>query len=130
MPIAPPTPCRYPGCPKTVSTPGYCEAHRKQQQRQYNDRRKRDPVLSARDKFYKSRQWRKIRQIVLHADPFCVHCRQDGRMVLATNVDHIIPIARGGSATNLENLQGLCDSCHSRKTAREDGAFGNTPRQG
>ncbi|MHB1301674.1 MAG: hypothetical protein ACYCY8_12535, partial [Burkholderiales bacterium] len=35
MAIAAPTPCRYPGCPALLSTPGYCDKHlrsiRKQQ---------------------------------------------------------------------------------------------------
>ena len=36
----------------------------------------------------------------------------------AAEVDHIIPLARGGT-NDLANLQPLCKSCHSRKTMRE-----------
>lgn len=66
-----------------------------------------------------SKQWRQIRAFILDRDPFCPCGRP------ATDVDH-----RDGDATNNdpENLQGLCRSCHSRKTAREDGGFGNAQR--
>lgn len=42
------------------------------------------------------------------------------------DVDHIIP-HRGDDALRLalSNLQTLCNVCHSRKTASEDGGFGN-----
>lgn len=39
-------------------------------------------------------------------------------------VDHITPIARGGSRLGLHNLQSLCIYCHGRKTATHDGGFG------
>ena len=45
---------------------------------------------------------------------------------MATDVDHIVP--HRGDARLLydeNNLQSLCKSCHSRKTATEDGGFGN-----
>lgn len=34
-------------------------------------------------------------------------------------VDHIIPIFRGGRGVCIENLQVLCVNCHRKKTARE-----------
>jgi len=36
----------------------------------------------------------------------------------AAEVDHIVPLARGGTH-DLANLQPLCKSCHSKKTMRE-----------
>jgi hypothetical protein len=33
-----------------------------------------------------------------------------------------------GTVLALENLQGLCSTCHSRKTATEDSGFGNPRR--
>jgi hypothetical protein len=46
--------------------------------------------------------------------------------VASTVADHIKP-HKGVWAlfTDLNNLQGLCDECHSKKTAMEDGGFGN-----
>lgn len=51
--------------------------------------------------------------------PKCVSCGQ-----AATEVDHIVPIDRGGSNSH-SNLQSMCKSCHARKTAKFDGGFGN-----
>ena len=56
----------------------------------------------------------------LCADPFGIH---GGRPVVATEVDHIQPLS-GGGGNEWENLQALCNSCHSRKTARETGFAG------
>lgn len=43
---------------------------------------------------------------------------------LASHLDHIVPRARGGT-DDPSNLQPLARGCHSRKTAAEDGGFGN-----
>lgn len=53
-------------------------------------------------------------------DPFGVH---GGQYVPATDVDHIVPRAQGGTDAP-ENLQPLCHACHSRKTAVGDGRWG------
>ena len=66
---------------------------------------------------YKSRQWRKLRQIVLHKHPICVMCEQKNRYTTANTIDHILPINKGGAKLSLENLQGLCSTCHNRKSA-------------
>jgi 5-methylcytosine-specific restriction protein A len=60
--------------------------------------------------------WRKLRMLVLHEQPLC---QAPGCAALATEVDHITPLSRGGTHAR-ENLQALCKRCHSSKTARED----------
>jgi 5-methylcytosine-specific restriction enzyme A len=62
--------------------------------------------------------WRKLRVIYLREHPLCVHCQQHGMIVAATEVDHIIAKRNGGSNDD-DNLQALCKSCHSKKTAKE-----------
>ncbi|WP_367363511.1 HNH endonuclease [Mesotoga sp.] len=62
---------------------------------------------------------------MLNSEPLCRECKKHGRLTLATEVDHIIPLSKGGD-NSPGNLQPLCHACHSRKTASEDGGFGNT----
>lgn len=123
MPRSAPHPCRHPGCPALLSDPrqAYCPEHTPAH-REYDRERG-----SAAARGYGAR-WRRLRQIVLARDPVCrdpfgVH-RAAGEVVPATDVDHIVPRSAGGADT-LENLQGLCHACHSRKTAQDDGGFGN-----
>jgi 5-methylcytosine-specific restriction protein A len=54
------------------------------------------------------------------ADPFGVHHVP----MPGSHVDHIVPRS-GGGRDGWANLQTLCASCHSRKTATYDGGFGN-----
>lgn len=67
-----------------------------------------------------SKAWRRIRERVLVRDMYqCAHCQKFG-----DQVDH----KDGDSGHNPEdgsNWQTLCRSCHSRKTAKEQGGFGN-----
>lgn len=70
--------------------------------------------------------WRKLRQVFIRQNPLCAMCMQQGRIVPAKEVDHIRP-HRGDNALRMDwdNLQALCKPCHSRKTASENGGFGN-----
>jgi hypothetical protein len=68
-----------------------------------------------------SAPWRAARIAFLKARPLC--CVQACGNA-ARHVDHITPRATGGHPFDLLNLQGMCHSCHSRKTARADGGFG------
>lgn len=61
--------------------------------------------------------WQKLRKSVLAGEPLCRHCTAQGRTVPATDVDHM----NGAADNRLDSLQPLCHSCHSRKTAREQG---------
>jgi len=63
----------------------------------------------------KGRPWQRIRRAVLNAEPCCVVCLADNRVTLATEVDHILPIHKGGG-NEIENLQPLCSECHAFKT--------------
>ena len=83
---------------------------------------KADTRGSAASRGYDAR-WRRIRSRHLSQHPLCAHCLQNGRTEAAQHVDHIIPLRKGGTHAK-GNLQSLCASCHSRKTAREDGGFG------
>ena len=38
----------------------------------------------------------------------------------ANEVDHIVPLHKGGDPFDMDNLQALCRSCHIAKTAREN----------
>jgi len=68
--------------------------------------------------------WDKIRLIVLKRDNGLCQCSkcQGGkiRVTPATEVDHIIPKAKGGTDA-LDNLQAINKECHKKKTAREQG---------
>lgn len=65
-----------------------------------------------------SRQWLRIRDMVLSMEPLCRSCMKAGKLTPANEVDHI----DGDSANNsIENLQPLCKPCHSEKTAKEHG---------
>lgn len=76
-----------------------------------------------------NREWRKISKQFLDAHPLCAGfdsvCEERGRITPATDVDHIVP-HRGNLRIfwDQSNWQALCHTCHSRKTAREDGGFG------
>ena len=69
-------------------------------------------------------RWRRLRLMQLRREPLCRVCLEMGRTEPATDVDHIVPLARGGG-NGLENLQSLCHLHHSQKTAQEDGGFGH-----
>lgn len=68
----------------------------------------------------RGRPWMRVRAGVLAASPLCVACEAAGVTRLATEVDHVVPLHRGGSNA-LANLQGLCRECHATKTATEAG---------
>jgi 5-methylcytosine-specific restriction enzyme A len=67
---------------------------------------------------YTSPRWRAFRAAFLRRNPIC-SCGQ-----VATQVDHIRRLGPGVYMYDQSNLQALCASCHSRKTALHDGAFG------
>jgi 5-methylcytosine-specific restriction protein A len=67
-----------------------------------------------------SRPWSRLREQILRRDPLCVACSAQGRIREATEVDHIVPLAKGGT-NSPDNLQALCTDCHKRKTQVDSG---------
>lgn len=126
MPSAPLKPCSFPGCGRLVQ-PGTrrCEVHGAQDQRQY-DREQRSPEAVA---FYHSRFWTTLSGACRErATGLCEECQRAGVYRAGNQADHIVPREQGGS-DDLDNLQWLCRSCHSRKSATEGSRWG-TPGGG
>lgn len=59
--------------------------------------------------------WRHIRKAQLQREPLCRCCSAAGRVMLAVEVDHVRPLAEGGT-DDPGNLQSLCHDCHVVKT--------------
>ncbi len=72
------------------------------------------------------RRWQRARRAYLARFPLCKDCEKHGGIVGADVVDHVEP-HRGdaGLFWDQKNWQPLCASCHSRKTAKQDGGYGN-----
>ena len=67
------------------------------------------------------RRWRRVRRLILDRDGW--RCRACGKASGRLQVDHVVPIDRGGEPWALDNLQALCggrNGCHARKTAGEN----------
>lgn len=96
---------------------------RDKQERDRDTDRKRDPAIRA---LYASVRWLRERRLFLAAHPLCAECQRRDHLTAASVVDHIIP-HRGDPARfwDQSRWQPLCAPCHSRKTAAEDGGFGN-----
>jgi len=121
--------CKHPGCSEFIVRQNvYCDKHAGQYGKVLAEREtvrvKRRGTTAERG--YSGR-WVRYRKYYLQAHPLCA-C---GCGKLATDIDHIKPVK--GPFDPLfwdeSNHQALAHECHSRKTAKEDGGFGNNKRQ-
>jgi 5-methylcytosine-specific restriction enzyme A len=106
MPIAPRPACAVSTCPERVPCPVHGAALAPLGKRWYHVARWRHPVWG-------------LRAIALRRHPICVECKRAGRVVVSTEVDHVVP-HRGDPRLfwNADNLQGLCATHHGAKTKR------------
>lgn len=63
----------------------------------------------------RGRDLQRLRSYWFQAKPLCVTCERAGRVSWATELDHILPLHKGGTNDGA-NLQGLCAECHAEKT--------------
>ncbi|QSR35563.1 HNH endonuclease [Marinobacterium iners] len=110
MPSKPPRPCRAPACGrKTTAAHGYCEDHAHLHK----------PWGTRKGSGRGGRPWRRKRDHVLQRDKgLCQPCLKQNRISPATQVDHITPVAEGGTDAD-SNLQAICKACHDVKTQAE-----------
>ena len=111
MPKLPPRPCPTARCRNMTTRNGRCDDHQ--------------PIAWASsvgktptERGYGA-AWRKLRNLALKRDShLCQLCLRNGIVTLATEVDHILNKARGGT-DSMDNLQSVCRSCHRLKTHKE-----------
>lgn len=125
MPTKPASPCTHPNCGRLAVERGRCADHRRTEAARAYDKQRG----GAANRGY-GRKWEAARLAFLRAHPLCecVDCKGgELRVMAASVVDHIVP-HRGDPALfwNSNNWQAMAKQCHDRKTAREDGGFGNT----
>ncbi len=127
MPSAPLRPCRKVGCNKLGTAP-YCEEHsKKRKEAKVKKTRDYDKIRGTRTERGYDNRWLKYSKAYRKRNPLCVYCENEGVVKLADCVDHIEPVSGPGDPLfwDKNNHQSLCNSHHSEKTAKEDGAFGN-----
>ena len=112
MAAKPLRPCRHPGCP-ALTREGWCPAHKP----------KPAPRRASAEwhRWYSLNIWtHELRPAQLLREPFCRECARQGVRTPAEDVDHIRDHKGDWTLfTDPANLESLCHSCHSRKTARE-----------
>jgi 5-methylcytosine-specific restriction protein A len=106
MPQRPMRPCTHPGC-RELTRGGRCERHRR-------------PSWEAEQKptRLRGRRLQRERDRLFSEQPLCVQCQSRGITRVATQRDHIVPLAEGGEDTR-DNTQALCDECHEFKSQAE-----------
>lgn len=120
MPIKAKRPCSVPGCPALVSS-GRCAKHQQARPKDTRPSFRKRGYLKGQEP---TERWEIQRARILARDPVCKICHlRPSRMA-----DHVISLRRGGSRLD-RNLQGACLSCGNRKTATQDGGFGNRVRR-
>lgn len=119
MPVSAPKPCRHPGCGHLVRDgSGFCPDHKRARPGSFADKSR-----GTRHQRGYGAAWDALRKVVMQRDAgLCQPCRGDGRVTLATMVDHIKPRAEGGT-DDLDNLQAICRECHARKTDVEKNRY-------
>jgi 5-methylcytosine-specific restriction enzyme A len=122
MPIRAPRTCKRPGCWYTATHGRYCDEHKRYDEQLEQSYRDSNPLRV----LYQTAKWKVCRAIVLARDPICVECKR----AAATQADHkeraqtIARLYGIAEFFNPARCQGLCKSCHSRKTALEVGYAG------
>jgi 5-methylcytosine-specific restriction protein A len=120
--------CNFAGCPeRTTNVGGYCDQHMEKRRLQVQEAQAARRKEKTNRNWYSLAEWRGIKARFRAEQPekagICqgtnpideLPCRKPAR-----HIDHIIPFGKSWELfIDLNNLQGLCHPCHSRKTAGE-----------
>ena len=55
-------------------------------------------------------------------EPLCRICKANGFIVSGEELDHIVPLSKGGKLMDEKNVQHLCKPCHEEKSRGENRA--------
>ena len=111
MPLRPLKPCAAMGCKALTRNARYCDDHAEMGK----------AWAGCQGKGRGGRPWRRLRDKVLKRDHYlcqCADCKRLGRLRGADEVDHIVPVAAGGTDDEA-NLQAINHDCHREKTRRD-----------
>lgn len=97
-------------CPNEATGRGRCDFHRKALERE-RSRRRREATKGT----YKKKLWLTRRRQVLSEEPICTLCGER----LSEEVDHVVPLSRGGAHYERDNLRGVCRGCHIERHRRD-----------
>ncbi|MBI6975727.1 HNH endonuclease [Pseudomonas lactis] len=127
MPLRSKKPCNAQGCNALTRNPRYCDDHADIGKSAEARRREKQRETSAQRGY--NYKWQQASKGFLVKHPLCAEHERCGEVAAATEVDHIVP-HKGDMVLfwDRSNWQALCHSCHSRKTASEDGGWGNPSR--
>lgn len=90
------------------------------------DRKRGNPAQRGYDA-----RWQATRRAYLARYPYCVDCAAEGKMVRATDVDHLDNLGpHGPRGYDWSNFAARCHAHHSSRTARESGGFGRVTADG
>ena len=97
----------------------YCQKHIAVKRAKVPNRWKYEKSTFKSDSSEYDEKWRKFQSRYLFDNPICVRCKINGKIRAAKDADHIFPLSMYPSLKFVRsNLQALCRSCHSKKTAR------------
>lgn len=125
--------CKHIGCHAMIpSYDCYCSAHisdspnRKTYNHVYNATTRKRAVKENQYKFYRSKEWKSIREGILLRDSYlCQYCKQKGIIRPGNIVDHIVPVEYDSNLkSDLSNLITCCKPCHNVKTKWERNYYG------
>ena len=74
-----------------------------------------------------SARWRRLRRHILARDGW--ECQACGKLLGRAEVDHIVPVMKGGQPFEPTNLQVLCPACHVLKTHLDLGQLPDVERE-
>jgi len=115
--------CRQVGCPALISSPGYCEQHKKEEGDRFKDLER---APGSRE-FYGSHKWTKTAKAYRQYSPLCEEHKRRGLVVKGSLVDHKIERpeleALGLNPFDFQFLQTLCTSCHNKKLRERQQKF-------